>query len=122
MKKVKTFIAIEDFEAFVNSVNIETIQIDIKTVDANILYPQGFLAIVFYVEKNYDPITENKWQPIETAPKDGTEILCFVESKTKNDVRIASFFGDDWVCNEWVIEPTHWLPVPNPPIMKREGK
>lgn len=77
---------------------------------------------------------ENDWQPIETAPKDGTWVLLYgrpytgqsptevsryvsetyeiwerVDEATKRLVRQESGYwdGDIW--------PTHWRPLPAPP-------
>jgi hypothetical protein len=60
---------------------------------------------------------EPRWQPIETAPKDGTEIFaCWSASKT---VSVVSWFGDAWAdANRdevYVSPPTHWMPLPPPP-------
>lgn len=65
----------------------------------------------------------NEWQPIETAPKDGTEIdlwaggFRFPDSKYYKDA--WRYWGpDDYDSQEWVkiIHPvTHWMPLPKPP-------
>lgn len=75
-----------------------------------------------------------KWQPIETAPKDGTEVLaCAIDYP--EDISIVSFrrghYGNTWVgmCDGVpAIEAqgdtfteyhtpfvTHWMPLPEPP-------
>ena len=62
----------------------------------------------------------NGWQPIETAPKDGTRVLLY-----------GNGAGVQWQVSEWVIEdkfagwypwdwpdyeePTHWMQLPEPP-------
>lgn len=63
------------------------------------------------------------WQPIETAPKDGSEGLvgCWVYADEKRRIRRWScwyidFNGGDLGCDgEWGDEPTHWMPLPPPP-------
>lgn len=63
------------------------------------------------------------WQPIESAPKDGTRVLIY----QGGHVYIAWWDEKDWT-GVWVIfdcddsfysltadHPTHWLPLPDPP-------
>lgn len=66
----------------------------------------------------------NTWQPIETAPKDGTEILI---GQSYKDVWYSCVV--EWNSNEWRltetgsyaedavpdIDPTHWCQIPEPP-------
>lgn len=86
------------------------------------------------------------WQPIETAPKDGTPILVCSMDGTRNIVQWARFEGgpgvssravqvrnwqicgdEDGVIDEgwdqgagWFMEPhsppTHWMPLPAPAV------
>lgn len=79
------------------------------------------------------------WQPIETAPKDGTVILLgFPPSKyLSGTVRCGAWVQNGCHINHgtgldgtgWfalyissgfvkVKEPTHWMPLPNPPAAK----
>ena len=56
------------------------------------------------------------WQPIETAPRDGTLILVAVKHIGCD---VVSFWGAGWreTTNGLMLrdEPTHWQPLPAPP-------
>lgn len=59
-----------------------------------------------------------EWQPIESAPKDGTDMLvCWCRGGT---MAVACWWSDGWYeANDdirYVSEPTHWMPLPNPPV------
>lgn len=63
------------------------------------------------------------WQPIETAPKDGTHVLAYVPWAVQPKVLFWGVYCDAWVCpaselgpdpEGWV--PTHWLPLPEAPV------
>jgi hypothetical protein len=62
-----------------------------------------------------------EWQPIETAPKDGTKVL-IVDDDGVVDVA-AYLIGKRY--GYWDTEtfccPTHWMPLPPPPNYEREG-
>lgn len=74
------------------------------------------------------------WQPIETAPKDGTEIILGIPLKwgkmslDKKDDRVGTGFynaGAYWYDKKHFVwrnrvanittSPTHWQPLPPPP-------
>lgn len=81
----------------------------------------------------------DQWQPIETAPKDGTEILGvfsrdygYQEKPTVYGPYTVRFRDGKWVSSwdgsevirsqtdfgteyEDVMDPTHWQPIPAPP-------
>lgn len=84
----------------------------------------------------------SEWQPINTAPKDGTEILAFREDAgvfiarwdcaesflttdemEAMDISDDDIFAEDWFCADFVCGsrldgdtvPTHWMPLPEPP-------
>lgn len=80
---------------------------------------------------------KSEWQPIETAPKDGTWVLVFSVSfgvlpcaarweqsiegwvNVEDEIRLRdadSLEEDDKTadrCREWPL--THWMPLPEPP-------
>lgn len=68
------------------------------------------------------------WQPIETAPRDGTDILIYVQ--LSNECFVAYWHsrfsklvrGDAWAFatlfggrTAYTKEATHWMPLPEPP-------
>lgn len=81
-----------------------------------------------------------EWQPIETAPKDGTEILgwrkdCgpmlirwtypreFLTERELDDMDDDSSDAQGWFCADFIagfrldeyMTPTHWISLPEPP-------
>lgn len=79
----------------------------------------------------------NDWQPIETAPKDGTRILlCRAIDADGNPIdddtfglfvqRAAWWEGEGWVvyCSmpsepRLFFDPTHWMHIPKNPLRKK---
>ena len=77
-----------------------------------------------------------EWLPIESAPKDGTEVLLYgiwageIHGESKSPViDIGSWAGgsSDYAGNDWWqlstgdayacwMRPTHWMPLPPPPV------
>ena len=62
-----------------------------------------------------------EWQPMETAPKDGTIVLGYDRKAKKWNVKFMTYHttmtGGYWR-NEvvtGVFNPTHWMPLPEPP-------
>ena len=61
-----------------------------------------------------------QWQPIETAPKDGTRVLCaFCENETPE---VLYFSGGMWYSEleregqaSFIFQPTYWMPLPELP-------
>ena len=66
----------------------------------------------------------SEWQPIETAPKDGTLVLVAhpvtMRSDTDQIVRVAWMKDGLWASHPscWLVNehmPTHWMPLPPAP-------
>jgi hypothetical protein len=56
------------------------------------------------------------WQPIESAPKDGTRVLGYfpdLESGYHDTVWIDRL--KTWVSRAYPAAPSHWMPLPPPP-------
>lgn len=53
----------------------------------------------------------NPWRPIETAPKDGTDMLLY----SFNSQVDCGWYQDGWIRIDACDDPTHWLPLPAPP-------
>jgi len=92
-----------------------------------------------------EPTAEDGWQPIETAPKDGTEIIGLFVRRWEPDQKptiygpwTVAFVNGSWQ-SSWdgarVIEymsdfgieykdpdisPTHWQPLPAPPALSNQ--
>lgn len=74
-----------------------------------------------------------QWLPMESAPNDGTRILCLDIASGEIRVAVRKAFCDkhfemygtywyEWFRDEktipghtWSMEPTHWMPLPKPP-------
>ena len=65
-----------------------------------------------------------EWQPIETAPTDGTPILAFWPQLIANHpspgtISVCKKEGRHWVLECYGLHecatPTHWMPLPTPP-------
>lgn len=68
-----------------------------------------------------EAVVREAWRPIETAPKDGKNVLI---ASGSGEVGEARFHGEDgwwWINNDptdaWGSEvyPTHWMPLPAQP-------
>lgn len=63
------------------------------------------------------------WQPIETAPKDGTRVLLVINHGEWGDAVWTGLWADGWMVSYGKAQanPTHWMPLPPPPIVGKEG-
>lgn len=63
------------------------------------------------------------WEPIETAPKDGTPILACRYEPTCDVMPVVSCFwsrlSEGWFCEMAgrTVTPNYWMPLPAPPRM-----
>lgn len=57
---------------------------------------------------------ENPWQPIETAPRDGTKLfLCNNRLGIVSEGYFLGYPGAEmWFWATLRNEPTHWMPIP----------
>lgn len=77
-------------------------------------------------EVNFTDKNNYQWQPIETAPRDGSDVLLTDGVNIEN-----CYYNKEYKCSEgwWVVscsdnwgfacvheaQPTHWMPLPKPP-------
>lgn len=71
-----------------------------------------------------------EWQPIETAPKDGTPIWLYTASgQCEGYWNYGEWVQDAIYCTydgtggpAFECSPTHWMPLPPPPVHQEEEK
>ena len=84
-------------------------------VDRNqdIIPEHGLGSEVEYLRADLVP----QWQPIETAPKDGTVVLLGrADYYPKSGYWVEHEFQDWWGWDrDRACPPTHWMPLPEPP-------
>ena len=63
--------------------------------------------------------TTTEWQPIATAPRDGTDFLAFCIIKlSKHCQQVVGRISNGIFLSRpgnWRCQPTHWTPLPQPP-------
>ena len=66
----------------------------------------------------------SEWQPIETAPRDRTILVCAPGNDPRfwshlpNLICTCRWHEDAGFCVDEVREPTHWMPLPADPIVE----
>lgn len=108
-------------------------------------FPATAASPVYVIARAIMADRESRWQPIETAPKDGTEIILYCpqgdgtpgktfrvsagswfvpdEYEILRRMDIGEASGDEepmWLSwdggfSEDTMMPTHWMPLPQPP-------
>lgn len=90
----------------------------------NSTIPDDVLDEMYKVLKSHsggESSTENinQWSPIETAPKDGTEILAITKKGNMHVISYDDIFAASWrIVNDQglsEVAPSHWLPLPAAP-------
>ena len=78
------------------------------------------------------PVSEDRWQPIETAPKDKFVLLAGPSGYTTIEIVYATgrmcsdYHVGRWIdhanddLTDWGFEPTHWMPLPKAPAMQED--
>lgn len=68
------------------------------------------------LRRRHDPDLVPKWRPIETTPKDGTELLLFDGFMYLGSYAWTAENGDVLFQGSGpAFKPTHWMPLPAPP-------
>ncbi len=83
------------------------------------------------------PKREPLWQPIETAPKDGTDVIVMYKHIETQVVHNAFYIDDEDACDvgwwsydkgevsrvllDGWMQPTHWMPLPDAPTEAAHG-
>lgn len=76
-----------------------------------------------------EAVREDDWQPMETAPKDGTHVMLWIEWIDNRGIPIIGNFRlGRWfssccyggnVASAKSMEPLYWRPLPAPPAIDR---
>ena len=81
----------------------------------------------YTTKDHYSQFNVLSWQPIETAPKDGTMVLGYEPRATKHKYKFMEFHrtkdGGSWknVAASGAVIPSHWMPLPELPKEKTNG-
>ena len=100
--------------------------IDMHDVDLTLIY-RAMLAAA-----PTPPVSEDRWLPIATAPKDRFVLLAgpsgyttietvFATGRMCSDYHVGRWIdhaNDD--LTDWGFEPTHWMPLPKAPAMQED--
>ena len=80
------------------------------------------------------PVSEDRWLPIETAPKDEFVLLAgpsgytTIETVFSTGRMCSDYHVGRWIdhanddLTDWGFEPTHWMPLPKAPTMQEDKK
>ena len=89
-----------------------------------LLVQEQLKTIRDYIDNVDDKSQQGGWMPIETAPKDGSEILGYLfEDYSPQPIYWAEGalgWYSDVTCK--YVSPTHWMPLPNLPEQDSENQ
>ena len=86
------------------------------------VYARGYRSMLAAAPTT--PVSEDRWLPIKTAPKDSSYVL--LAGKRREDIASGYWLQSAYAGNgAWIWpfvhkSPTHWMPLPKAPAM--EGK
>ena len=101
-----------------NQIKDSSIDILLKTLEGMVATRNDLVSLA--VKELRIMLSQDNWQPIETAPKDGTDVILW-DPALDVGVTIGSWSdykksGDWWMEGEQVTGfPSHWMPLPEPP-------
>jgi len=75
------------------------------------------MGSVLISSDEFDLLASTGWWPIETAPRDGTAILVYEPGFFHTAAWEANEFKAGWTnaYGSWLVDVTHWMPLPEPP-------
>lgn len=122
-----------DYIKIATSINeLGNLQLNSKRIDglAHILHATVKAALEEYdaqivaLKQELDDARTARWQPIETAPKDGSRMLLWTVWRDGFEFADTGYWSDlhggGWVRNG-AGTPTHWMPLPPHPDRRRGG-
>lgn len=102
-------------------INIEQLKQEVSEVTHEFDRKVAMQVIDYLSEKGY---LRDEWRPIETAPKTCENILVY---RPVHDCSYIPVVGEDywgttmfdpegcWMRSRQDCQPSHWMPLPNPP-------
>lgn len=105
----------------------------LEGTDTRIVYQAMLAAAPAVALKTEQQVRDEvlAWQPIETAPRDGTPIIAF--GHELDEPSVVAWFGTRWLARwdmatvydindegKYIDNPTHWMPLP--PTSKGSGE
>lgn len=108
---------------------------DCEPLDVNGPFKDDYLSAADAILSLLRPAAGGGWMPIETAPKDGSLILCFYPERHGHDRYSLRYWSrGDWPsssrtegwCDQYrqlrPTDPTHWMPLPATPALQPGGE